>query len=120
MTEHTRPVLATVTIKDADDDQGRTIVITEGSDGAARCGLKFNPDANNDVDLLKGLAAGFMEAIAYQKRQVPQDIDAQKCFAHGHDLPGGRPDVRRQGAVHRQQPRELAPPNPRLSPDSPI
>ena len=54
-------------------------VIPDGSDGAARCGVKFNPDGNADVNKLKTLAAAFMQACS-EMSQVQDDSDASRCF----------------------------------------
>ena len=53
--------------------------IPDGGEGAARCGVKFNPDGNADVDKLKTLAAAFMQACS-ELSEVQDDSDAWRCF----------------------------------------
>jgi len=55
-------------------------VIPDGGVGAARCGVKFNPDGNANVDRLKTLAAAFMEACG-KLQAAADDGDAKRCFA---------------------------------------
>ena len=54
----------------------------EGSVGYRRCGVSFNPSQDHRVALIKGLAAGLMEAISnYGKATAPDDGDGKRCMA---------------------------------------
>jgi len=65
------------------DDEGNVITaqdVSPGGDGHARCGVNFNPDGNEDVDKLKMLAAGFMQACS-ELRDGAEDGDGKRCFS---------------------------------------
>ena len=50
--------------------------------GAARCGLKFNPDENPDVRRIKSMAAALMEQFnVHLQDRLPDDADGKRCFA---------------------------------------
>ena len=71
----------TITIEHPDNTQD-DILFHQNSVGGARCGVKFNPDENPDVRLLKSLAAGFMEACdQYLKSRKDDDGDGKRSFA---------------------------------------
>ena len=63
---------------DTPDD---TIVIWDGSVGAVRCGVNFNPSGNPDVRKLKSLAAAFMQCCHDIKvSRTLDDHDGRRCF----------------------------------------
>ena len=58
------------------------IAFGEMSVGAARCGLKFNPDENFDVRRIKSVAAALMEQFnVHLQDRLPDDSDGKRCFA---------------------------------------
>lgn len=59
-----------------------TLPINPYGVGAARCGLRFNPDENHDVRRIKTLAAALMQELEnYKNSREADDGDGKRCFA---------------------------------------
>ena len=63
-----------------DGQNNGEVIVCEGDDGYARCGVSFNPTQDAGVVRIKALAAGLMQELS-NKLGAAEHPDAKRCFA---------------------------------------